>query len=482
MSRYERSAEVARIRERIDHPIVDGDGHVIEYLPLVRDILVEIAGSAIAERFDVVAAGGRVTQTLSPDQRRELALMRVPWWGIPTRQTLDRATAMLPKLLYERLDQIGVDVAIAYPTYGLTAIHLTDDELRPALSRAFNVYASEVYAPYRDRILPVACIPTFTPEEAVAELDYAVGELGLRAVMMGGAIPRQYPGTDAPGARWIDGLGHASIHDYAPLWERCVELGVSPTFHSTGAGWGSRTSPTNYVFNHIGNFAAAGELTARSLFFGGVPMRFPQLRFAFLEGGVAWACNLLSDLLGHWEKRNRDAIATYDPAALDRERLDALFAQYAEGRMSERVDRLPEGIKMLSEPIIGDDMVDEFAESQVESPEDIVEIFTRRYFFGCEADDPMTALAFDRARNPYGAQLRAVFASDIGHWDVPDFARVVCEGWELVEEQHLDIDDFRAFTFGNPVALWTGTNPDFFAGTIVEDAAAAERAVSFPSG
>ena len=239
--------------------------------------------------------------------------MRIPWWGIPTRNTLDRATAMLPQLLYERLDQIGIDVAIAYPTYGLTAIHLTDDELRPALSRAFNIYVAEVYAPYRDRILPVACIPTFTPDEAIAELEHAVGELGLRAVMMGGAIPRPFPGTDAPGARWIDGLGHASAYDYTPLWEKCVELGVSPTFHSTGAGWGARTSPTNYVFNHIGNFAAAGELTARSLFFGGVPMRFPQLRFAFLEGGAAWACNLLSDLLGHWEKRNRDAIGAVRP-------------------------------------------------------------------------------------------------------------------------------------------------------------------------
>jgi predicted TIM-barrel fold metal-dependent hydrolase len=473
MARYEPGDAVARIREQIDHPIVDGDGHIIEYLPLVRDILAELAGPAVAERFDLVVASGRLTQSLTPEQRRETALMRMPWWGIPTRNTLDRATAMLPKLLYERLDQIGIDVAIAYPTYGLTAIHLTDDELRPALSRAFNLYAAESYRPYRDRILPVACIPTFTPDEAIAELDHAVGTLGFRAVMMGGAIPRPFPGTDAPVARWIDGLGHGSVHDYAPMWQRCVELGVSPTFHSTGAGWGARTSPTNYVFNHIGNFAAAGELTARSLFFGGVPLRFPQLRFAFLEGGAGWACNLMSDVLGHWEKRNRDAIRVYDPEALDRAQLGELFAEYAEGRIAERVNRLAEGISMLSEPIVGDDVVDEFAESQVAGPGDIVEIFTRRYFFGCEADDPMTALAFDRTRNPYGAQLPALFASDIGHWDVPDFAGVLGESWELVERGHLDAADFRAFTFGNPVALWAGTNPDFFAGTVVEDAVAA---------
>jgi hypothetical protein len=115
-------------------------------------------------------------------------------------------------------------------------------------------------------------------------------------------------------------------------------------------------------------------------------------------------------------------------------------------------------------------VVDEFAESLVDSPDDIVTTFTDKYFFGCEADDPMTALAFDRTRNPRGVQLRALFASDIGHWDVPDFAQVVCEAWELVEAEHLDLADFRAFTFENPVALWAGTNSEFFSGTVVEDA------------
>jgi hypothetical protein len=198
-------------------------------------------------------------------------------------------------------------------------------------------------------------------------------------------------------------------------------------------------------------------------------MRFPQLRFAFLEGGAAWAAGLFSDTLGHWEKRNRDAIRQYDPAALDRAQLEQLFAQHAHGRMRERADRLGDGLSMLSEPIVGDDVVDEFAESLVNGPDDIVDIFTTQYFFGCEADDPMTALAFDRSRNPLGVQLPALFASDIGHWDVPDFAAVLGEAWELVEDGHLDAADFRAFTFGHPVALWAGTNPDFFAGTVVAE-------------
>ena len=53
---------------------------------------------------------------------------------------------------------------------------------------------------------------------------------------------------------------------------------------------------------------AAGEAICRALLFAGVPVRHPELRFAFLEGGVNWACGLYSDFIGHWEKRNREEI------------------------------------------------------------------------------------------------------------------------------------------------------------------------------
>ena len=463
------SEDGSRIRARLDHPVIDSDGHIIEFLPVVRDLIVEEAGEMVARRFDVIVDSGRLVQSLPVAERRAAGVSRMPWWGIPTRNTLDRATAMLPELLYGRLDEIGIDVAFLYPTYGLVAIHLDDDELRQAMSRAFNIYVAEAYGPYRDRFVPVACIPTHSPAEAVTALEHAVGELGFRAAMMGGAVSRPMPGQ-AGSARWIDGLGHASMYDYSPLWAKCVELCISPTFHSTGAGWGSRTSPSNYVFNHIGNFAAAGELCARSLLFGGVPKRFPELRFAFLEGGTAWACNLYSDVLAHWEKRNVAAIAQYDPAALDRAELANLFERHTHGQVRDRLDRLNDGLHMLSETIVGDDTLDEFAESLLSSPDDVREIFTKQYFFGCEADDPMVALAFDTHLNPLGARLPAIFASDIGHWDVPDVRHVLSGAWELVERGHLDEAEFKEFTFEHPVALWTGTNPGIFDGTIVHDA------------
>jgi len=71
------------------------------------------------------------------------------------------------------------------------------------------------------------------------------------------------------------------------------------------------------------------------------------------------------------------------------------------------------------------------------------DLFAANFYFGCEADDPITACAFDARVVPFGARLRAIFGSDIGHYDVPDMARVVEEACELVERGLLDEESFR---------------------------------------
>jgi predicted TIM-barrel fold metal-dependent hydrolase len=466
------SREVAEIRARIDHPVIDADGHLVEFTPLVRDFLVEEAGESLAKRFDTLVHGAQLSRSVPLERRRELGISRYAWWGLPSRNTLDRATAMLPGLMYRRLDELGIDFALLYPTYGLTVTAVDDAELRQASARAFNRSAAELYAGTRDRLEPVAAIPMFTPEEALAELEHAVVERGLKAVMMAGVIPRPIPGAEAVrGARWIDTLAHDSEHDYDRVWARCAELRVAPTFHASGQGWGTRMSRTSYVYNHIGNFAAAGEAACRSLFLGGVPRRFPSLRFAFLEGGVAWAASLYSDILGHWEKRNARSIAHYDPAHLDRPLLEKLVAEHAPPQIAARVDRLDEALLMLCDPNEDPSSIDEFAACGITRPEEVRDVFTRQFFFGCEGDDPMTAIAFQRGLLPLGARLPAVFASDIGHWDVPDAREVLGEAWELVEHGHLDLADFRALVFGNALRLFGETNPAFFEGTAIADAA-----------
>jgi predicted TIM-barrel fold metal-dependent hydrolase len=461
--------DIASIRAELDHPVIDADGHIIEFVPMLTDLIGDEAGAAVADRFTVLANSSAMRRSLDAETKRRLGIARTGWWAVPSRNTLDRATAMLPRLLHERLPEIGIDVAVLYPTVGLSIMAIDDGELRRALARACNRYYAESYGPYSDRLRPVGVIPTYDPAEAIEELNFATSVLGLRGFLFGGLVLREAPGHEGDrAARWVDGLGLDSAHDYDPLWQRCTELGVSPTFHSTGIGFGSRTSPTNYVANHIGNFAAGTEAVCRSLLFGGVMQRFPDLRFAFLEGGVAWACTLLADTIGHFEKRNIGALAHYDPAALDRAALESLFAQFADDAFGARSTRLDETLGFLSDPDEDRAGLDEWASSGVRSTDDLIRIFTEQCFFGCEADDPMNALAFDSRINPGGSLLPAMFASDIGHWDVPDFNGVLPEAWELVEHELVTREQFGDFMFGNVARLFGGTNPAFFDGTEIE--------------
>ena len=72
--------------------------------------------------------------------------------------------------------------------------------------------------------------------------------------------------------------------------------------------------------------------------------------------------------------------------------------------------------------------------------------------------------------NAAGARLRPIFGSDISHWDVPDMTEPVEEAFELVEDGVIGEREFRELMFLNPARLHAGMNPDFFSGTVCEDA------------
>ena len=201
---------------------------------------------------------------------------------------------------------------------------IPDDATRRAVCRGFNLVTAEYFDKLGDRLTPAAVIPMFTPEEAIEELEFCVKQLGAKVAMFGNAARRMAKAKDvdpdlARHTVTYERFGIDSDHDYDPVWQKCRELGVAPTFHAGGRGFGLRNSPSNFTYNHIGHFAAAGHAIAKGLFLGGVTRRFPDVNFAFLEGGVGWGCQLFADLIEHWERRGAKGIAYMDPKKLDRE-------------------------------------------------------------------------------------------------------------------------------------------------------------------
>jgi predicted TIM-barrel fold metal-dependent hydrolase len=486
MSRHQSPEQV---HAKLNHPVVDGDGHWLEFAPVFSEKMRKAGGDLAADGFLKAAQSTTDALKMTQDERDARRVAQPNFWNRQAENTLDRATAMMPKLLYERLDEIGTDFAVVYPTAGLRLPRIKDDATRRAVIRAYNIVSAEYFRPFADRMTPAAIIPMHSPDEAIEELEFVTSQLGSKVGMFGSGMPRPVAAAkanDPESAKftvWYDVLGIDSPYNYDPVWAKCVELGIAPTFHSSASGQGLRNSPSNFVYNHIGHFAAAGHAVAKGIFLGGVTRRFPELNFAFLEGGVGWGAQLFGDLIEHWERRGAPALKRMDPDKLDRKLLLDLVEKHGYDDIAAVLKSRDGWPDPNAKALTGNRTeLDDFAACKFTRKEDWVELYAKPYYFGCEADDRMNATAFSKGI-PFGAQLNAIYSSDIGHFDVIDFRDPLPEAYELVEEGHITQDNFRDFVFANSVRLWGKQNPAFFDGTVVakEAAAVLKAAASGPT-
>jgi predicted TIM-barrel fold metal-dependent hydrolase len=468
----------AQVRAGLDHPVVDVDGHFVEVAPVLHESIVatleDLGGAELRDRY--LTGPVRPTDTSSILAGRTISGVKdtwsaMPsWWGWPVENVRDRATAHLPALLYERLDELGIDFAVLYPSMVLSFLEMADGELSAALCRAANTHHADAFSKYADRMTPGAIIPMHTPELAVQELR-AAHELGFKAVVIAAYARRTVEALD-PVYR-LDHFGLDSPYDYDPFWAECVKLGIAPAVHSSVQYHDLSRSASSYVYNHMDGISKCHEALCKSLLLGGVFSRFPDLRVGFLEGGVAWASMLYTSFLGHWEKRRGGEIEKLDPSRLDVDALMDLVVRYGDDGVQRNLDAVRGWFAASG---ARPEQLDEFAATGVQTAEDLKAQFDRSIFMGCEADDPLIPWAFAETINPHGARLHAMFGSDISHWDVVDMAEPVEESWEHVEHGRMTERDFRDFVFTNGVQLHAGANPSFFAGTVVEAAVAEELA------
>src|SRR4029453_6423706 len=141
------------VRESLGYPVIDIDGHLVEHVPEVVPFVREFLSRPLFDRW----TRGDFTHlfAVTGATNAERARTRVPqagWWGAPTANTLDRATAMLPGLLYDRMDEFGFDLPVLYPTAGFGIAGIADDDLRRGLCSGWNAYLASTISPFRDRI------------------------------------------------------------------------------------------------------------------------------------------------------------------------------------------------------------------------------------------------------------------------------------------------------------------------------------------
>src|SRR6202451_434468 len=108
----ESKSEAQRIRASLKHPVIDADGHWLEFGPIIVEQLEKFGGKRAVEGFR--AFNGRVSKQLtsSEDDRKRTRRAQEAFWALPTKNTRDRATEILPRLLYQRLDGFGIGFTV----------------------------------------------------------------------------------------------------------------------------------------------------------------------------------------------------------------------------------------------------------------------------------------------------------------------------------------------------------------------------------
>ncbi len=60
------ASKPATTRARLNHPVIDSDGHTVEFEPAVMDYLKQVGGAKIVERYK---AEWNTGSTFSPDNK-----------------------------------------------------------------------------------------------------------------------------------------------------------------------------------------------------------------------------------------------------------------------------------------------------------------------------------------------------------------------------------------------------------------------------
>ena len=182
------------------------------------------------------------------------------------------------------LDEAGIEATVLYPTFGLGFSQVKEVEWGVALANAYNTWLYEKFAKLSPRLKGMALIPIQNPEAAVKELRRAVHELG----MPGGII---IAGARRP-------LGDRFYH---PIYEAAQELDAVVAVHAGGPGTRLEMFSRGIEARCLGHPTSL-MIEMTSMMFQGVFDFFPRLRFAFLEGGIAWALFLLERMQEAYEQ------------------------------------------------------------------------------------------------------------------------------------------------------------------------------------
>ena len=277
---------------------IDADGHVIEKENEIRKYLK----APWSQRSTALRPGDQPWDNYMFDH----FVSERTWSKLSAREQVSR--------WQDILDEHEIETAVCFPTGSGSVVRLQELKFQIAVAQACNDHFAAEYNALSDRVKCVGVLPMRSPEAAAEELERAVKERGLIGFEI---LPVGLPVA----------LGDSF---YDPVYAAAERCGATLGIHGTRS-WSRELGAeglSTFAEVHAYAFTAGILLQFTSMICQGVPLRFPKLRFAFLEIGATWLPYYLDRLDEHWEKRAEIEMPLLKESEIQR------FFQHRAGRIA----------------------------------------------------------------------------------------------------------------------------------------------------
>lgn len=284
--------------------LIDADSHVLEPPHLWEEYLED----RYKERAIRIVPGPDDTEQLIVDGE---VVMPMGLAGLGGAE-LDAPSVLLnPKLRYldgappasmdggarvRLMDEQGIDAAVVFPTIGILWDKEDDPDLAIAYARAYNRWQWDFASPHPDRLTPIAQIPLYDVDLALAELRRCLRQ-GFKGMFL---APEPVCGK------------RPSHPHFDPLWHELEDAGlpfclhVIVRFNRRVGGLTQWFDREQGEMNLVWGFGLGGTFqlvpAISALVCDGLFDRFPRLKALVVESGAGWAGYIMDRLDAKYER------------------------------------------------------------------------------------------------------------------------------------------------------------------------------------
>jgi aminocarboxymuconate-semialdehyde decarboxylase len=236
---------------------------------------------------------------LTPQCFQQAILAGQPWHGMTSAEgeLFNPMNAWTPEQRLADMDSLGVDMQVVSTN---VAFYKYDQDVATtvAIAQACNNEVRQMTVDYPSRFAGLATLPMQDIPAAIAELERAVVQLGLKGAMINDQVNERT--FDEP--------------EFLPFWKSAEQMGALILIHQARPTLVTQRIQRYHLPNTIGNLVDRA-VTFASFVFGGVMDACPDLKICLAHGG-GYTCYGVGRMDRGWQVRSEARVhITRPPSA-----------------------------------------------------------------------------------------------------------------------------------------------------------------------